>query len=323
MILLTKPHRRLSVSAARRAVSTVPSRLWARGNRASDRGPGAVAASLERGLRSLRLPFEIDPRQLKGADVVGVLSDLDALAAALAWRRRSPSRRLMAGPNLVVLPSDAPRVMEADELDLCLVPSPWVKRLYEEDAASLRGRISVWPAGVDVDYWKPGTSASPARREALIYRKDLPGQPNAGTDEIQLAEQCLRRAGFDVTSLVYGTFTRAHYRDALQRADLMVFYSPTESQCLAQVEAWAVDVPTLVWARGQFRYHGRDYESSSAPFLTPQTGREFKDADALANLLDGWDEIAAAVSPRTWVLAHMTDAISAGAYWALAHPSTD
>jgi hypothetical protein len=252
-----------------------------------------------------------------------VLSDLDALAVAVAWRRRSAARRLVAGPNLVVLPSDAPRLMQADEIDLCLVPSPWVKQLYEDDAPALRGRISVWPAGVDVDFWTPDASTPPARREALIYRKDLPGQPNAGVEEIEQAERRLRSSGFAVTTLVYGTFTRPQYREALRRADLMVFYSPTESQCLAQVEAWAVDVPTLVWARGRFTYRGRDYQSSSAPYLTPHTGREFQDAGALAALLDDWDEISAAVSPRAWVVDHLTDAIAARAYWRLAHQGTD
>jgi hypothetical protein len=127
------------------------------------------------------------------------------------------------------------------------------------------------------------------------------------------------RAGFSVAFLRYGSFDHVEYLDMLQRADVLLFYSPTESQSLSLAEAWATDVPTLVWDQGHFTYKGRTYQTSSAPLLSSQTGAPFADIAALDLLLAGWDELRASVRPREWVLEHMTDAKCAQAYWNLGH----
>lgn len=276
------------------------------------RGPEAVLASLKRGLAGEGIEYTLNPRRLEGSNVVGVLSDLDALATAIAWRRGGSDRRLVAGPNLVVLPSDEPELMTAPEIDVCLVPSEWVKRLYEEDSPDLRGRVAVWPAGVDPDYWTPG---EPSRR-ALVYVKRLDGQQNVEDAEVAGVRSALESAGFEVVPLEYGTFKPSAYRSALRGAALMVFFSPTESQCLALVEAWATDVPTLVWNCGRLEYKGRMYEGSSAPYLSTATGAAF--SGDFEELIARWDELRPGFRPREWVLENMTDAVCARAYRHLA-----
>jgi glycosyltransferase involved in cell wall biosynthesis len=271
-----------------------------------------------RGLAALELEYEINPKRLDSADVVGVLSDLDALSEAIQWRRAGERRRLLAGPNLVVLPSDARPLMTAPEIDVCIVPSQWVARLYEEDAPELRGRIAVWPAGVDAEYWKPDPLRVTHDRRALVYLKQLPGQRNAEDLLIRSAEGALERAGFAVTTVSYGSFAPDEYLELLRAVDLLVLFSPTESQGLALAEAWSVDVPTLVWAQAQLTYKGRLYQTSSAPFLSSRTGVVFNDSDALERLLEDWTELRTAFGPRAWVLEHMTDAKCARAYWDLA-----
>jgi hypothetical protein len=285
-------------------------------------GPYAVASSLVRGLNGLGLPFRLDPSRLPGgAGTIAVLSDLGALEQAIAWKRRDSRRRLLAGPNLVVLPSDARSLMTAPEIDVCVVPCEWVKQLYEADSPELVGRIAIWPAGVDARHWSPPAAPRAGRqRTALVYRKELAGQPNIGDRPLRAALDALEQRGFDVRSLSYGTFDREDYRQALTDADLLVFFSPSESQCLAQLEAWAMDVPTLVWAQGRLEYDGRSYSTSSAPYLSPQTGIQFSDTAALEQLLDRWDDLRLDLAPRQWVLDHMTDTICARAFWELAHP---
>jgi glycosyltransferase involved in cell wall biosynthesis len=275
------------------------------------RGPEAVLASLERGLAGEGIGFVVNPRRLGSSNVVGVLSDLDRLATAIEWRRGGSDRRLLAGPNLVVLPSDEPSLMTAPEIDLCLVPSEWVKALYEEDSPDLRGRVAVWPAGVDPAYWAPAE----AQRRAVVYVKRLDGQENVSDAELAGVASALEGAGFDVVRLDYGSFKPRAYRDALRGAELMVFFSPTESQCLGLVEAWAADVPTLVWDCGRLEYKGRVYRGSSAPYLSPATGATFGDFD---ELIVRWDELRSGFRPREWVLENMTDAVSARAYRDLA-----
>jgi glycosyltransferase involved in cell wall biosynthesis len=280
-------------------------------------GPRAVLASLQRGLEELGEPYRVDPPSWRGASTVGVLSDPEALRAAIAWRAGDPSRRLLAGPNLVVLPSDAPDLLTAPEVDRVLVPSDWVRDLYEQDMPQLRGRVAVWPAGIDPARWKPETQRPPARH-ALLYRKVVNGQVEAIDAAIAEADAALQAAGFTTETLTYGSFGPDGFRAALARTTVLVFFSPTESQCLALAEAWACDVPALVWNRARFEYRGRVYSGSSAPYLTPVNGRLFDDATDLAQLLADWDALAAGLHPRAWVLENMTDARSATAYLDLA-----
>jgi hypothetical protein len=283
------------------------------------RGPESVLASLRRGLTALRLPFDLNPRGMGSAKTVGVLSDLEALEAGIAWRQQARDRRLIAGPNLVVLPSDAESLMTADEVDLCLVPSEWVKRHYEDDAPALRNRIAVWPAGVDADYWRPRRSRGARPQRALMLRKTQGGQQNPSDSDIRDTRDLLHDAGFEVSFFEYGSFRQRQYRKALREVDLVVYFSPTESQGLAMVEAWAVDVPTFVWSCGRLRYRERETSSSSSPYLTDETGRFFEDARALRKLLASWETLHPTFRPREWVLHHMTDAICGRAYWELAH----
>jgi len=322
LILLTRPLRQPTWRSARRQAAgavDLAVRAWRR--QLAARGPQAVASSLTRGLTLLDEPFERDPRGLaNGPEVVGVLSSLEALEDAIAWRRERPDRRLLAGPNIVVLPSDAPSLMTAPEIDACVVPSDWVRDVYEADAPDLRGRIVVWPAGVDTEYWVPTGSDTTSRR-AVVYIKELDGQLNASTAEIQRAQAVLGYCRFAVTVLRYGAFTPEEYRLALRDADLVVFFTPTESQCIAQLEAWATGVPTFVWAGDRWQHAGTVHRSSSAPYLSSATGRCFADADELSALLQQWERMQDEFRPREWVLANMTDALSAKAYLRIARQS--
>jgi hypothetical protein len=284
------------------------------------RGPQAVLASLVRGLEVIGAPFALNPRTVRSAGTVGVLSDLEALRRAIAWRRDGTAARLIAGPNLVVLPSDAPELMTAPEVDQILVPSEWVRELYEADSPQLTGRVSVWPAGVDATRWQPHAvaAAGAGERRALLYRKVVNGQEEELDGALAAADAILRGAGFSTTTLTYGAFSPRQYRRALRATDVLVFFSPTESQGLALAEAWAADVPTLVWDRGRLEYRGRVYVSSSAPYLSAATGRPFADAPQLAELVGRWDALRAELEPRAWVLAHMTDEVCARGYLRLA-----
>jgi glycosyltransferase involved in cell wall biosynthesis len=315
LVLLTRaPDRGRGAKVLRRARSARVAAQRARHGEFGPRGPQAVATSLVRGLTELGVPFVVDPPRLDGARTIGVLSDLEALRAGISWRREGSGRRLVVGPNLVVLPSDEPELMAAPEIDAIAVPSRWVRELYEADTPGLQGRIAVWPAGVDPARWRPPIPAEPRGRRALMYVKALNGDEMALEAAVEAAGSALAAAGFRTTRLSYGGITPRAYRRALAAADVLVFFSPSESQCLAQVEAWATDVPTLVWARGRLEYRGRVYSSSSAPYLSSATGAAFADGDELAALLVGWDELAAGFAPRRWVLENMTDAISARIY---------
>jgi hypothetical protein len=285
--------------------------------RAGNRGPSAVAKSLTHGLDLLGAQYDVNPRRVSRVETLGVLSGLDALAEGIALRRCGVAGRLIAGPNLVVLPSEAEELMSAREIESCLVPSAWVKELYERDCAALAGRVVIWPAGVDAGYWSPPAGAQPAGRHAVVFRKAVTGQANASDREVQEACALLGARGFATTLLRYGTFTPRAYRRILRSSELVVYLGASESQGLALVEAWSANVPTLVRRFEELRYQGRVIRCSAAPYLSPNTGAFFADLQELGSLLDRWAELRASFEPRAWVLANMTDEVCARSYLAL------
>jgi hypothetical protein len=250
---------------------------------------------------------------------------VEALRDAIAWKREAPGGRLIAGPNLVALPSEAGGLISSSEIDLVLVPSPWVKDLYEEEEPVLCGRVAVWPAGVDPSYWAPAATSNYQRRQsahphALIYLKALAGQRNPSDGDLCQTRTELERAGFSHEQVEYGSYRSDGFLSALQRADLMIAFSPSESQGVALLEAWSANVPTFVWAMGEAFIQGRTFETSSAPFLSHETGAEFKNCSELADLLEGFTDCGSGrFRPREWVLKNMTDSQSAKRYWHLAH----
>lgn len=318
LVLMTKPVPGDGRPPAERAMGYARAAFAsARELRFGRRGPQAVMGSLTRGLSSLDVDFDLNPRQPPKKAVLGVLSDLKALAQAIDWRRQGRVTRLVAGPNLVVLPSDATELMSSPEIDLCVVPSGWVKELYEQDCSMLRGRLAVWPAGVDCAYWSPAEHDARRSRRAVLFRKVAAEQVNASDEEIETACNLLRSLGYEVMRLEYGNFSRHTYRRILRMCDIGVVFGSSESQGIALAEAWSVGLPTLVWSRERFKYRGRTYTCSAAPYLSEETGAFFCDIDELESLLDRWDNLAMGFDPRGWVIRNMTDEICAHRYRAL------
>jgi hypothetical protein len=134
------------------------------------------------------------------------------------------------------------------------------------------------------------------------------------------AEQVVRAFGLEPRRIrsrhgEHTLFGPEDYRRMLDQSAFGVFLSTFETQGVALVEAWSMDVPTLAWdPQGAAEWRGRSFQSrSSAPYLTPATGGLWRTLDELAPLLRGALANRAAFRPREWVLAHMTDALCSAA----------
>lgn len=267
-------------------------------------GHYGVTHSLLRGLDLIGASYNYNPPfEWQFAPHVHVLCQPVTLSYAIEFKKRKDFF-LSAGPNISVLPSWDKNILAVPEVNLCVVPSDWVKNCYEEDCPKLIGRIECWPAGVDETYWNPHLSET-VRTDILIYLKSL----DAPFCEVL---NLLRRRGLKHTLIQYGSYTAEEYRARLKNARCAIFLSRSESQGIALAESWSMDVPTLVWEPSSFSFNGHEFkETSSCPYLNQKTGVAWKSISELELLFDVFLYEENKFSPRSWVLANMTDRISA------------
>jgi len=102
------------------------------------------------------------------------------------------------------------------------------------------------------------------------------------------------------------------YHDVCSKSRLMICFSESESQGIAWAEAWSMDVPTLIWRNERKVIDGKETHVSTAPYLTPQTGRFFNDTADLSRLLGEIGAGEVSFAPRRWVLEYMSDEVCAG-----------
>lgn len=268
----------------------------------------AVTNSLLRGLQELGVNYNYNPSKLSevGSTVV-VLANIDALKQAIEWKRTGTIKKLLAGPNLVVSPQDHHGIIASTEIDRYMVNSNWTKTAYLEDAPQLARNITIWPAGVDVRFWDPSQTLSEKQTtNVLVYWKT---ESEAFCNEI---EQSLKKNSWNPVRIKYGQYTIETFKRELERCIFAVFISRSESQGLALAEAWAMDVPTLVWNPQELTFNGRTYsESSACPYLSTQNGYDWKTIQEFEAILKIIPTNLHNFTPRSWTLQHMSDAACA------------
>jgi hypothetical protein len=240
------------------------------------------------------------------SEVVFVLSGVKTLRQAIELKKKGVLKKIVAGPNIVVFSSDHNSILASKEIDLVIVPSQWVADCYIEDNPSIIDKISIWPAGVDTNFWSP--ICNNPKNKIIIYDKLF--------DDNNLSSQYadyLKSEGFSVIYLKYGEFTHIKYRDLLRDSDLMIGFSRSESQGIAWSEAWSVNIPTFILYSGKNFYGGRLFNCSSAPYLSDKTGKFFYDFDNFKLIINQWKSGGLSFSPRHWVCENMSDLKSAEA----------
>lgn len=270
------------------------------------RGHFAVTRSLVEGLGRIGASFNYNPRRLDHlAETVVVLAGVRTLRQAIRLKQAGCIKRLFAGPNIVAFASDHECLLGAPEVDSVIVPSDLVIGHYVEDCPSLRNRSFVWPAGVDTEFWRPSDAAE--RRQILVFEKQNVGP--VGPVDPYVAH--VRQAGYEVSVIQYGQYAHTQYRELLRDSQLMIGFVTNESQGIAWAEAWAMDVPTMIWRNTRTSYRGRSYRCSTAPYLTEQNGLFFDDLTDFKEKFALWERTRRQFSPRDWTLANMSDEVSA------------
>lgn len=268
---------------------------WVARGRSS--GPVSVYKALVEGLHALHIPVQVNNRDASA--VACVLSGVKTLQWAIEQKKRGTIKLLLAGPNIVISPEDAQRVLLSDHIDAVLVPSEWVRQFYMHYGIQPE-KIKVWAAGVSV----PHQVHTAKKYDFLLYDK----AENA--DMIQEIQHILKQQSFSYHTLKYGTFSRADYYKALACSRYLLYISPSESQGLAMFEAWAMDVPSLHWERGFYEYKGYRYEGrTSTPYVHPDVGMAFTDVIELSKILATF--VGHTFFPKRYILNGFTQVQSA------------
>ena len=112
--------------------------------------------------------------------------------------------------------------------------------------------------------------------------------------------------------IVYGKYQKVEYKAALNLSDFAIFISRSETQGIALLEAWAMNIPTFIWDPHFMIYKERVYSQvSAAPYLSDQTGVEWFEPDQLKFIVNIWEKGGFKFSPRKQVIACFADKICA------------
>lgn len=274
-------------------------------------GHSAVTRSVIHGFRNIGIPVNLDPESIEEvADTVHVLSDVNALKQAISWKQNGEIKKLVAGPNLVLFPSDEAAVIGSEAIDRHLVPSKWVQDLYQSDLEIIKNKLFIWPAGVDLNFWntKFASNKTTTKDKILIYMKSKDIQ------QLKDVQNILNNNGQEFETVTYGKYEPIEFRQKLTECNAVVFINESESQGLALAECWAMDVPTFVFSPSIVKIRDRLFTQpnfSTAPYLSEFTGEFWFSKDELIECLDRYLKGKTNFEPRKWVQEKMSDEKSA------------
>ena len=281
-------------------------------------GHYALVRSVVEGLRAIDADFNFNPRRLSEVGRVVYAPANEALLQATALKRQGRIDYLVAGPVNALFADECDGILLRPEIDRLIVASEWAAEFFREFPEAF-AKCRACPCGVDAEWWQP-SAASAAAGVATVYWK--------GGEErfCEQVERLVRACGLEPRRIralpgEHAIFAAGDYRRVLDQSSIAVFLSTFETQGLALAEAWSMDVPTLVWdPRSRTEWRGRALTSgSSAPYLTPATGRLWRTIDELEPVLRGALAERSSFQPRAWVRANMTDAICSAALLDLIH----
>jgi hypothetical protein len=269
-------------------------------------GHYAVTRSLVEGLKKIGADFNYNPFHEKDiAENVIVLAGVERLKEMIGLKKKGIIRVLLAGPNVVEDVRSEDGIAADPAIDHYIVPSEWVKDLVIQDCRKLKDRVRCWSAGVDTEYWKPVINRE-RRDEVLIYWK------SEAEEFYHDIIRIVKEQGLKPSSIKYGNYNVAEYKEQLDKSLFTIFISRSESQGIALAEAWSMDVPTFVFDPGEFFFSGRMvYNVSSCPYLKRTTGLTWKNLGELRELINDKNSYTG-FSPREYVLKEFTDGYSAG-----------
>ncbi|PIT88169.1 MAG: hypothetical protein COU29_04120 [Candidatus Magasanikbacteria bacterium CG10_big_fil_rev_8_21_14_0_10_36_32] len=268
------------------------------------RGPAAVTESLLRGLRELNYiyKYNVNAAEIEKDDTIYINESVATLKWAINAKKQGKIKRLITGPNITVAPDDQGGIMLDQNIDLILFPSQWTKNFWLLTNPELAEKIKIWPAGVVLP-----SKTDEEKKYFIVYQK------NASDSLLKSIVENLIGQNIQFKMINYGNYKQEDYFKLLNGSRGMIYLSESESQGLALQEAWAHNVPTLVWNRGYVEQKQRRFEGKkiSAPYLTEQAGMFFVGQADFNDTLEQFISKLVNFVPREYIMNNLTDKICA------------
>jgi hypothetical protein len=258
------------------------------------RGPEVVLKNTLKGLEQLGWKVNFESNSLEKTKTVWIPSgELNFLQPKLLHELRT--KRVLVGPNVHWENIGNIKILNQLEDSVLLVPSPWVIPFVENFLGE--HAVEVWTAGVDTSFWRPSEQYP---THILIYQK------SPELHLLRVIKEFCREKGFGMTIVNYGHYSAREFREKLQHSIFAVWIGETESQSLAQFEAWSCNVPTLVRKRSIWKSESLELASSAAPYLNGACGIELAEDEISVSSLDSFLHSISAYSPRRFILESHT-----------------
>ena len=228
-----------------------------------------------------------------------VAGDLTLLSDA--ERKLLARKNLLLGPNIHFENAEIAEIVQGWDKRKVIVPSEWVREYFTSTGIEEEKNLVVWAATVNPDAWRPIENS---REFILIYLKN--------TSKETLVENLvnhLNSINQKYSILTYGQHTTKLFKSELQRSKAAIWIGGSESQGLALLEAWFMNVPTLVLKCNVFKDAANlEFPASSAPYLDTTCGEFFSDDQNIGALFDSFSSNLDKYAPRAWALENFSHA---------------
>jgi hypothetical protein len=229
------------------------------------------------------------------------------------WKLPNPA---VLGVGMYDHPRLAPRLMEDPRYRLYLVPSDWVRAMFEPYYGE---RCRVWFAGTDLAEWAD-TRGREKTTDVLVYDKIHWNRHSYEPEFLEPITASLARRGLRTETLRYGQHDHATYRAALARSRALLYLGEHETQGFAVQEALASNVPVLAWDNGfwldpQREAYGLEpVRACSVPYFSGECGDRFRGLDEFDSTLDRFWARLGEYEPRRFVSRELSLRNSAELY---------
>lgn len=278
-------------------------------------GPLKVVQNTIKGLKSLGVEISLNG-DVRKYTINWVHDDLFAYAYAVYLQKP-----IIFGPNLVVSPNELPlKNKSVAKGSICLVPSPWVREAWINCLDHPEYEVISWAAGIDTDFFTPTLSKN-HEKFILIYFK------NRKKSDLEILINNLDLRGYNYRIYEYGKYSEVEYQLSLKQAYFGIWFSGTESQGFAMMEAMATNLPILVVDCQKVSHNFLDgglvapptfpspfqrVEASSAPYFSSSCGIKINHLEDLDKGIEQMEKMLVGMNPRKYILDGFTLKDSAG-----------